>query len=1138
MERVPNAVGEENTLESKEDFIKRVFSKCGCGELELHHDEDTDFYAEEWIPELIGTIGPTNAYGVVDFYTGAQNLRKSAEFIRLSDDDDPHSVIELMTKYWKLLEGDAPLLCISVLGGLDLVHLDSKKRDVFCEGLIKTVSATNAWITTFGLNCGVVSIVSDAISRAETYYIKSNGESPKIKCIGVTPWGNVRSHYNLVRSVYSRPNTHIQYCISNVVNPGEAISLNKNHTHYILVDDGIRNSFHRSNSAQYRDKIEQLIATPSRDGGCGVPVVSVVFGGGFDVLGNVAHKVQSGMPVVICRSTGGAADILQLICKYKTANRKAGELSATQITELKEMLEQLLSGNKDSPNPSWTVEGGIELLKTIANNEQFVSFFNLGNESRGDSLDKAILTALIKCATTNPIDQLTIALKFGRIDVVKQQVIENNAEALRSAIDSGQLKELLTSALLENQVEFVELVIEQEVVEMSTYLRMGILNSLYNNIDDPTTLRRCFDMYGMKAASTEPRKPKNAILPSTAKAELSGLHADEGSVTIMDMLVKNDQKKTRAEWTSLNKVKKLLQKILGSFESSNYTVITPANRDTMFPQPLHELFLWAVLNNHHEMAMVFWRNTSDALPLSIVACNIYQKMTDTLPVYDTEGRQALAKQKDYFEKAAKTIIELCYEKSQWKSLYLLIRPFITWGEHKCIPLALCANCRDFVSSNACQHAIQLEWQAGIEANPLSIILAYICPPLIFSNLIKFTKSRSILPDPSDPDAFKRLKANIAQPGSDDTLPPEKISNSKKLNVFYHAPRAKFLTHTLFKSIAGKESYGMAFVKWIHEGRWHGYDLLLILPTITTVCLRIGLENTYIVAKTFYSVLLIFYFLRIFQMYAVDRRLGPQSVMIFKMLIELGLFLLILVTFLIPYGVATQAMLYPHLTTFNGEIAKNTFYFPYYRIYGELNLEEAEGVVEDCKNKASDGKECPLYNPISPLLLALYMLIVVILLVNLLIAIFSNVFSDVQIQSLQYWKSTKYYILQEYKEAPVVPAPFSLLQALWEAISCCFTPCRELCSSSKPKKVGKGKDFEGSGEGDLEISPFDEDSDDEDDEEVDEEKEELENSVLQMQCWAVRQIMAQEMLEKTNQVSNAYNMLVFFLKFLNDIQLIP
>lgn len=94
----------------------------------------------------------------------------------------------------------------------------------------------------------------------------------------------------------------------------------------------------------------------------------------------------------------------------------------------------------------------------------------------------------------------------------------------------------------------------------------------------------------------------------------------------------------------------------------------------------------------------------------------------------------------------------------------------------------------------------------------------------------------------------------------------------------------------------------------------------------------------------YPISVILYFLRIFQMYAMSRRLGPQSLMIFQMLIELVLFMFILVTFLVPYGVATQAMLYPHVTTFNAEILKNAFYFPYYQIYGELNLEQAEGMA--------------------------------------------------------------------------------------------------------------------------------------------------------------------------------------------------
>ncbi|VDO03252.1 unnamed protein product [Rodentolepis nana] len=995
--------GAGSNIESKDDFIKSNFTykecqlfipietedgstfKCGCGEMEFHHfDEETDYFSEEWMPYLIASMGPTNAYGVVDFYTGIQNLHKSSEYVRVSDDDDPRKVIELMLKHWKLLEDEAPLLCISVLGGLDSAIFDSKKRDVFCEGLINIVSATNAWITTFGLNCGVARVVSEAISLAETYFIKENGESPKITCIGVTPWGDVRSHYNLVKSVYSKPNAHITYGVSNVVIPNEAISLNKNHTHYILVDNGMRNNYQRSNIFQYRDKIDQLIATPQTGGGCGVPVVTLVLGGGFDVIENVAYRASQGMPIIICGSTGGAAEILQRICQYK-ANKRSRGLSATQINEMREMLEQLLESSQEGPNPDWTVEKGIELLQNIAANERFLSYFALGVESRVESLDKAFLKAIIKCSAMNPVDQCNIALKFGCVDMIKQQLIEN--PKLRSALDGGQINELVTAALLENQCEFIEVMIEQEVVEIPTYLKMSTLNTLYNHIDDPTILGRSFEMYGIQKAPTASNAVRKAKMTTAADTRSSSSSTEGKSMTIPDMLKQKKQKIYQAEWTNLRKVKKLLRLMLGNFESENYAEITPANSKTMFPQPMQELFIWAILNNRHEMALIFWRNANESLPLSIIACNIYQKMISTLPGYDTEGRRALAGQKDYFEQSAKTMIELCYEKSQWKSLYLLVRPFTTWGELHCIPLALNADCQDFVSSNACQHVIQLDWQSGIEANSVSVVLAYLFPPLIFTNLVKFSKSRIILPDSSDPEIYKRLKESIARPGADDTLSMEKISSAQKIHDFYNTPRTKFCVNTTFYAIfliffsytilfgmepghisileivlmvylacfsvetirsllivtVGQESSSSSLRKWLHNNRWHGYDLALILPTILTMCLRIGLNETYLIAKSCYSVLLIFYFMRIFQMYAVNRRLGPQAVMIFRMLIELGIFILVLIVFLLPYGVASQAMLYPNLTSFKPSILKDIFYYPYYRLYGELNLEQAEGI---------------------------------------------------------------------------------------------------------------------------------------------------------------------------------------------------
>ena len=51
-----------------------------------------------------------------------------------------------------------------------------------------------------------------------------------------------------------------------------------------------------------------------------------------------------------------------------------------------------------------------------------------------------------------------------------------------------------------------------------------------------------------------------------------------------------------------------------------------------------------------------------------------------------------------------------------------------------------------------------------------------------------------------------------------------------------------------------------------------------------------------------------------------------------------MFLSILFIFLISYGVASQALLYPD-QTFSAEAIKNIFYMPYFQVYGELFLED-------------------------------------------------------------------------------------------------------------------------------------------------------------------------------------------------------
>lgn len=96
---------------------------------------------------------------------------------------------------------------------------------------------------------------------------------------------------------------------------GRPVSLDPNHTHFILIDDGYRSAFNAS-VADYRAKLERKIAAPvdaSRTveiRGLGIPVVQVLVEGGFDSIDNVHESVTRGIPVVICQGTGRAADVI------------------------------------------------------------------------------------------------------------------------------------------------------------------------------------------------------------------------------------------------------------------------------------------------------------------------------------------------------------------------------------------------------------------------------------------------------------------------------------------------------------------------------------------------------------------------------------------------------------------------------------------------------------------------------------------------------------------------------------------------------------------------------------------------------------------------------------------------------------
>jgi len=58
--------------------------------------------------------------------------------------------------------------------------------------------------------------------------------------------------------------------------------------------------------------------------------------------------------------------------------------------------------------------------------------------------------------------------------------------------------------------------------------------------------------------------------------------------------------------------------------------------------------------------------------------------------------------------------------------------------------------------------------------------------------------------------------------------------------------------------------------------------------------------------------------------------------------DLAFFLLLFAVFLLSYGIAAQALMYPNSAP-TWDVLVNVLYDPYFNIYGNMNLEELQGI---------------------------------------------------------------------------------------------------------------------------------------------------------------------------------------------------
>ncbi|XP_070536806.1 transient receptor potential cation channel subfamily M member-like 2 isoform X1 [Ptychodera flava] len=725
---------------------------CQCGGVRSAHQERYLFNPDPSAPWKESThtqTTNTNAYGEIEFLGYST---KPAKYIRVDHETPPRKILQLLKEQWHL---GTPNLLISVTGGAKDFNMTSRLKGVFRKGLTKVALSTNAWIITGGTHTGVMKHVGEAV-RDYTLGSGSYGKTSIVN-IGIAPWGVVYKREDLISVAGKYP---AYYRVEE--QKGLEAPLDPNHTHFILVDNGTINRY--GTEIKLRGKIEKAISEMRLDRSQSdimtVPGVCVVLEGGPGTLQTVWSAITNGTPAVIVAGSGRAADMLAWAVQQvpekdipfkdrqgKIFIRKRAVINATFEAKLKTVVEKEFGDRNLDTMVGW--------VKECLRKKDLITVFELDAKGSAKDIDLAILQALLKANKGREQDQLKLALAWNRIDIAKSVIFTEDKKWQQHDLD-----EAVHIALLNNQVDFVKLFLEQGV-SLWEFLTVKRLTRLYNEIRMNTILYELLD----KIRREDKRNPYRKFTLEDVGHLMEELTDDTYEPLYLDKkdptryVLNEEEELEQAKWAEptgmgnpsfgsdvairasvaeLNAAPQPNPDIGVTVEDDFMLPYNPvAIRERRFDNPARELFLWSVLLNYHDMAELFWEEGSDAMASALVASQVQKAMAEEEDDLDTSND--LQKQAEEYEEIASGVLTECYKDNEERALMLLVRELPFWGKSTCLRLAISADDKNFVAHSAAQNLLSIIWYGKLErehTTTIKLISCLVFPPLMFC-LLKF-----------------------------------------------------------------------------------------------------------------------------------------------------------------------------------------------------------------------------------------------------------------------------------------------------------------------------------------------------------------------------------------------------------------
>ncbi|KAM7010568.1 transient receptor potential cation channel subfamily M member 1-like [Passerculus sandwichensis] len=513
--------------------------------------------------------------------------------------------------------------------------------------------------------------------------------------------------------------------------------------------------------------------------------------------------------------------------------------------------------------------------------------------------------------------------------------------------------------------------------------------------------------------------------------------------------------------------------------------------------------VWAVLMKRQKMALFLWQRGEESMAKALVACKLYKSMaheSSESELVDDISQDLDNNSKDFGQLAVE-LLDQSYKHDEQIAMKLLTYELKNWSNSTCLKLAVAAKHRDFIAHTCSQMLLTDMWMGRLRMrkNPgLKVIMGILFPPTILFLEYRSYDDYSYQTSKENEEGKEKEEENAdanADAGSrkgDEENGKKKqpsLPIGTKIYEFYNAPIVKFWFYTIsylgylmlfnyiilvrmerwpsvqewivisyivtlalekvreiLMSEPGKLSQKIKV--WLQE-YWNITDLVAISVFIIGAILRLQNQPYMGYGRVIYCVDIIFWYIRVLDIFGVNKYLGPYVMMIGKMMIDMLYFVVIMLVVLMSFGVARQAILHPDEEP-SWRLARNIFYMPYWMIYGEVfadQIDRKSRIHTPCGDNLydDDGKRLPPCIPgawLTPAIMACYLLVANILLVNLLIAVFNNTFFEVKSISNQVWKFQRYQLIMTFHDRPVLPPPMIIFSHIYIIIKRICCRCRK------------------------------------------------------------------------------------------------